>query len=1343
MIKLFLSVFILLVSNHLPAKELHVAKTGNDQNKGTFELPLLTIQAAADLAQPGDVITVHEGIYREEVKPPRSGTREKPITYLAAPGGQVSIRGSEQVTNWIREDNGLWLATLYNALFEAFNPFTTNVAGAWLQGSETSDNRLKYHLGDVYFKDEAFYEVFSIPECQARVNSWFTIQENGKTLLRANFGSANPNTDLTEINVRTTVIFPEISGLKYLVIDGFDIRHTASQWSDIYKLEEGAIGMKYGYGWVIENCTITNSRNNGISMGVSDEVSFSRTLAEGGDNIPPYGTFGFHIIRNNIIKRCGQCAIYGCYGAVGSVIENNEITETVYRKEWSGPNQADIKILFPIDVTIRNNKLYGPNGCGKAIWLDWGSQNARVTGNLIIDRSDGVFTEVSFGPTLIDNNIFIRSGIRDWSDGNIYAHNLFYQSPSFELRGVPDRPFVPYYKPHSTELAGRNETKLRHQRWYNNLFIGDSIAKMPRMGSKSSGFLVNNNVYLDQSPPFPFEGDQSLIERPKSNLEFEDHSKYAELSFQLGKVIFEHTFPLITSRMIGKMPLPQVFMEHPDGTPLDITTDYFGYPIDPNNVQPGPFQKILQGINQKTVWPNPGKINLSAKANEPVQFYVSLNGSDLNKGTIEQPLASLKAAAKAVRTLKEKIGKLTQPVEIILRAGTYYLEETLELKPEDSGTKEAPVTWRAAENEKVILSGGKPISGNWRKELDGKTWSIDLPQAKGWKRNVNEPEVYQNKPSGPWHFRQLFVQGKRAIRARFPNKNEQNPFLYAVDGSMEQVKLEEGKVKANWGEEPDAQINMVPNWRFFNQWNDVTGVDVEKSTIYFGPRERHAKVIKRNWFWIEGVKSELDVPGEWYLDPVNGRLYYMPEAGKNPNKLAFVAPQLNRIIYLKGDVNQGTQVEYVNFKDLELLHTTFTLGQIEARVHTDGSVMFENAQNCSIEDCHFENIGGYALWLHLDSQNNVFHQNTVLNSGGGGVLLTGSRLSYMDDSKVYTPGEAAAKVAPYLTRITHNTVRHCGQIRYYGGGVHIDSRPASMAMLPGNYIAHNHFQDLSRNGVFSFRNQGGNVVEFNEIHDCMQTTIDGASIHFASMNRFNAPNFILNNYLYDIWGFEQMPDGKPIRRLGNGVFLDWATSHTTVKNNVIYNTAGEEIKNIMGNWNLEIDNNLVSKTPIQAFFPQEIGPKGTATQFISPLKLKHTGGVVSSADVGLVKYTGSWEKETITGVWNLFTYNFLQAAPGKTAQCTYQLPVTESGWYDVCLMYFPGNQNASNAKMTVRDANGEQTLKWNFRKGDGLGFAVKVGKYYFEKEKPAEIILSNEDADGYIIADGVGFIKVD
>jgi hypothetical protein len=151
-----------------------------------------------------------------------------------------------------------------------------------------------------------------------------------------------------------------------------------------------------------------------------------------------------------------------------------------------------------------------------------------------------------------------------------------------------------------------------------------------------------------------------------------------------------------------------------------------------------------------------------------VEIYVATYGNDSNRGTFEQPFASLQAAKTAVRNAKTK--GLKVPAEVIIRGGTYYLEQTLELGPEDSGTRDAPVTWRAYENERVILSGGKRITGKWKPDADGKTWYVDLPESKGWKRDVNTPETYQKKPSGPWNFRQLFVEETRATRARFPNK---------------------------------------------------------------------------------------------------------------------------------------------------------------------------------------------------------------------------------------------------------------------------------------------------------------------------------------------------------------------------------------------------------------------------------------------------------------------------------------------------------------------------------------------------------------------------------------------
>lgn len=128
----------------------------------------------------------------------------------------------------------------------------------------------------------------------------------------------------------------------------------------------------------------------------------------------------------------------------------------------------------------------------------------------------------------------------------------------------------------------------------------------------------------------------------------------------------------------------------------------------------------------------------------PVRFYVSLSGSDLNSGTPEQPFATLEAAKNAVRKFKKNKTSLNTPVEVIIRGGVYYLNETLLFRPEDSGTIDAGITWRAAKNERVVLSG------------------------------------------------------KRATRARFPNTDEQNPFLYAIDGSMDHIKLRDGEVKSSY-----------------------------------------------------------------------------------------------------------------------------------------------------------------------------------------------------------------------------------------------------------------------------------------------------------------------------------------------------------------------------------------------------------------------------------------------------------------------------------------------------------------------------------------------------------------
>src|ERR1019366_6521309 len=138
----------------------HVAVGGNDANPGSAASPVRTIQYAAGLAQPGDVITVHAGVYRERISPPRGGESDgRRIVYQAAPGETVEIKGSEVVTNWVKVQDDVWKATLANSFFGGFNPYNDLIHGDWF-------NRLgrDHHTGAVYLNGDWLIEAAKLEE---------------------------------------------------------------------------------------------------------------------------------------------------------------------------------------------------------------------------------------------------------------------------------------------------------------------------------------------------------------------------------------------------------------------------------------------------------------------------------------------------------------------------------------------------------------------------------------------------------------------------------------------------------------------------------------------------------------------------------------------------------------------------------------------------------------------------------------------------------------------------------------------------------------------------------------------------------------------------------------------------------------------------------------------------------------------------------------------------------------------------------------------------------------------------------------------------------------------------
>lgn len=161
----------------------HVAKQGSDRNPGTAESPFLTIQQAAETAEAGDRIVVHEGEYREWVRPRNGGLGDGcRIVYEAAEGEHVVIKGSERITGWERQEGNVWKVCLPNSMFGEYNPYTKEILGDWL----VAPREKPVHTGEVYLNGKAFYEAFSREELLHPVKRSVSVYETwgGRVLNR-------------------------------------------------------------------------------------------------------------------------------------------------------------------------------------------------------------------------------------------------------------------------------------------------------------------------------------------------------------------------------------------------------------------------------------------------------------------------------------------------------------------------------------------------------------------------------------------------------------------------------------------------------------------------------------------------------------------------------------------------------------------------------------------------------------------------------------------------------------------------------------------------------------------------------------------------------------------------------------------------------------------------------------------------------------------------------------------------------------------------------------------------------------------------------------------------------
>ncbi len=540
----------------------YVATTGEDANPGTQDQPWRTVQKAAETLQPGETVLIRGGVYRENVQPSRGGTSEESrITYKAYPGETPVLSGSEHLTQWTEVGHDVWKAVVSDSIFGDYNPYTIRMDGEFLSFGHEN------HVGAVYLDGEVLTEAARYVDLPAEPNTWLGVHQGSMTTIYANFGGANPNEHLAEILARETVFFPKVDGLKYITLDGLVFKQAATGWVLYHGLQKAIVGTRAGYGWIIQNCHVTDGKTCGISSGPGSERGRGQEV-------------GHHIFRNNVVERCGQAGFIGAGGYTASLIEKNLIQDINYQRLIGGAESAGIKMHTSIDVTIRNNiirRAYLGHAADsiKGIWLDWACQGFRISGNVIYDvEDDALNLEACHGPGLVDNNIIIGAPISSGCERLTVAHNLIVDANlsyhSHEKRSSQ------YYQPHTTQRAGAGVFKPTGDRYYNNIFVGDDPQKRFTAPVDPTDFKAAHNVYYRGAAKTPW--DVNSLEDPVYDPKFTrtDTSNGVSVSLEPTSDPIDVKCPLITRDFIGIYPIVNMGIEDHEGKPITLNRDIQG-----------------------------------------------------------------------------------------------------------------------------------------------------------------------------------------------------------------------------------------------------------------------------------------------------------------------------------------------------------------------------------------------------------------------------------------------------------------------------------------------------------------------------------------------------------------------------------------------------------------------------------------------------------------------------------------------------------------------------------------------------------------------------------------------